>query len=324
MDKRASLLQIDDITRKEKEFDTQLIQALHEVNLTTGCYTAKDAEQLLFHYRNLSSLLTPASKMITLTYNEQYKLAIKEINHPVTEKTATQLNALDALSKINPYPMKGHKNAHNIRNLATQEADALFLDLMKQDDYSLPAQARKTHLVGTKNAFIVETQVFFNVESADKQLESPNATLWLARTGSPVYVGKGEKDDDIQTHTIENLHQIRETAKKLMGVKALDLHLMSLNTDTVLENQDRIIRHERKATENSSDAMTLIPTNVQGTFSSIVSSSSLKIGSSSWPLQKKDRVKEGVEIVLSEVSEVEKSATKKSAPQRKKAAVKKK
>lgn len=207
------------ISRAEECFNDTLVQALHWANLTEGCDTRKDAERLLFHYRNLSSLMVPARPLITLTHDVEAHVFQRETQYPVTKKTDKQIEAVAALRTIT-YPQDEFvENSHNIRSVAEQNADRLFADLIAADDRALPAQARKTHLVGIKNAYVVKNELFFDV-APDEHLHLtqalPKNTLWLARTGSPAYVGRGETPDAIRFHTKENLEQIRLTATRLM------------------------------------------------------------------------------------------------------------
>lgn len=265
---------LDNIKTREKEFDTFLIECLHEANLTTGCETPKDAEKLLFHYRNLSSLLVPARTMITLTFDKQANILQRETQYPVTTKSEEQKIAIKGLLEINPNPFREEKTGHNTRNIAAQQADRLFADLMAEDDRALPAQARKTHLVGAKNAFIVKNELIAlqdneTIEAAASRQAEKEDVLWLARTGVPVYVGKGENYELTQKHTRENLEQIRETAKAKMGQSKLSMHLMCLNTYSPLENQAKMVTHLYDATRNRLDLhddISYMPTNADGTF----------------------------------------------------------
>ena len=310
VDDKEKLKQINGL---EKEFNTLLVKALHEANLTNGCDNAKDAESLLFHYRNLSSLMEPARTMITLTYDETANVFQRETQYPVTEKTDTQKAAINQLRKIQPHPFEKEKNAHNCRNIATQEADKLFADLMQDDTRALSAQARKTHLVGAKNAFIVKNELIplGNDALPDDLANLPPVTkentLWLARSGVPVYVGKGEKSNSIQQHTRENLEQIRIAAQTRMhNPNALNIHVTCLNTYSPLENQNTMVKHLYKATRNNPskhDNISYAPTNPDGTFRAINLAPGLfpddntKPGYTP-PLQKKDRLDAVTTIML--------------------------
>lgn len=303
----------------EKQFDTDLIKHLHEANLTKGCETAEDAEKLLFHYRNLSSLLVPARTMVTITYDKEAKVLQRETQYPVTTKTDVQRQAIQELRNIHPHPFKEEKNAHNVRDIATQEADSLFVDLMERDDRALPAQARKTHLAGAKNAFIVKNELIFVGEGEDLEQASargPEAgdLLWLARSGVPVYVGKGETDERIQTHTQENLDQIRLAAIDHMRLDrdaTLHLHVTTLNTVSPFEHQATMVNHLYAATRKGTkgDDISYMPTNPDGTFRLLDIASSLHFNegesrpSGSAPLQKATRLDSVATVMLKAANE---------------------
>ncbi|GGI80375.1 hypothetical protein [Legionella impletisoli] len=298
----------------EKEFDTFLIRKLHEANLTEGCETEKDCKKLLSHYRILSSLLIPARPLITLTYDAQNKVFQRETQYPVTEKTEKQKKALQTAFDLNPYPVDTDKTAQTVQALATQKANAFFAELMTQDDRALPAQSRKIHLVGARNAFIVKNELFFGVERDHledaQQLEAfKEDTLWMARTGVPVYVGKGETAERIQEHTRENLKQIRQAALKRMPEtpEALKLHLTTLNTNMRHENQHIMIPHLYQATRDNpenEDDLSYIPVNLLGTFSWLDLAPSLAFESDEHrptgiaPLAKATRAQSAVEVML--------------------------
>ena len=315
-DQKAALERIKNL---EKEFDTSLVQALHDANLTKGVSNEKKAQKLLFHYRNLSSLMVPARTMITLTYDEQAKVLQRETQYPVTKKTPHQKKTMEELRDLNPSPLKQDKTAHTSQPLAMQEADALFVDLMKQDDRALPAQTRKSHLVGAKNAFIVKNELFFDIDNPDDVASDTQAEeediLWLARTGVPVYVGEGEDTrthlpnnymTKVQRHTRENITQIRETAQQLMGEGYLNIHITTLNTDTPLENQSTMINHlyaATRRTKSNGDDISYAPTNIDGTFRFLDVSKSIYGESKrrpwgSAPLDKKWRVETVADIML--------------------------
>lgn len=68
----------EQIKNAEKQFNTLLVRNLHDAHLAEGCETKEDAEKLLFHYRNLSSVLEPARTLITLTYDATAKVFQRE------------------------------------------------------------------------------------------------------------------------------------------------------------------------------------------------------------------------------------------------------
>ena len=272
--KKGKLAAIAEI---EKTFNTSLILKLHEANLTEGCVSAKDAEKLLLYYRNLSAVLEPARNLMTLTYDEKAKVLARETQYPITVKTRIQQTAVAELNQIQIYPLKEDMTAHTSSSLAMQEADRLFAELLAKDDRLLAAQARKTHVVGVKNAFIVKTDLIQIapdglvpevLRASSKFSVGENSTLWLGRSGSPVYLGKGEGDTRVQQHTQENIEQIRQAAMRLMDKDGLAVHVTSLNTDTRHQNQDAIIRHVYQATRHlkiKQDSVSHIPTNTYGT-----------------------------------------------------------
>jgi hypothetical protein len=260
----------------EAQFNNFLIDVLHRANLTQGCETIQDAEKLLLHYRNLSSLIDPARTLVTLTYDKDAKIIARETQYPVTEKTQAQKDVIQELKHCVPDLLKQDKTAHLTLNEASQKADSLFADLMLENDRLLPAHARKTHLVGAKNAYVVRMDLFEGEEPDNWSLENclrpnhspaPGSTLFLARSGSPVYVGPAETQKRIQDHTVENIKQIRDTAKALMGSASdIAVHITTLNTDSPLKNQSTIIKHIYKATENDQTIVSYMPTNFQGLF----------------------------------------------------------
>lgn len=118
----------------------------------------------------------------------------------------------------------------------------------------------------------------------------------------PVYVGKGETAESIQTNTVENLEQIRRTAKEHTGHNKL--HVTCLNTYSTLENQATMIDNLYQATrgQNKGDNISYMPTNPDGTFRALDISPELNMATpprSTIPLQKKDRLDEVVKVVLS-------------------------
>lgn len=309
---KSNAEKLKEITRLETDFNTALIKELHEANLTQGCDTAEQAEKLLFHYRNLSSLLeNPARTMVTLTYDKSAQVLQRETQYPVTEKTQKQHEAIHELKKIQPYPFRDEKNAHNSKNTAFQEADALFVDLMDKDTTALSAQARKTHPVGAKNGFIVKNELIPITEEAlqEADLHTIHAdqenTLWLARMGVPVYVGSGESSEAIEGHTIENLEQMRMAAAQRMNSVPPKLHVTCLNTYSPLENQTTMINHLYQATrqQENGDDITYAPTNPDGTFRALDVAPNLhfaegQVPVGTLPLQKADRLDQVTQVVL--------------------------
>jgi hypothetical protein len=263
---------LDYINSEELTFNNFLLNELCEANLTSGIYTQEDGEKLLSHYRNLSSLLVPARTMVTVTYDADAKVLHRETQYPVTIKTLKQKAELDNLKAVTPYPIGDEKTAHTTLKKALQQADSFFAEEIVADDTALPAQTRKTHLVGAKNAFVVKNELFFGVEqeSINAQVNAtPENTLWLGRTGSPAYIGKGETSSRVLEHTKEALEQIRLTAESLMpravDAPRLQLHMTILNTDSPLEHQSTIVDNIQDAMKDTDNAWSYAPTNWDGT-----------------------------------------------------------
>lgn len=294
------------IEQAERQFNTHLLSYMHRARLTEGCVSSKDAERLLFHYRILSSVLTPARPMITLTYDKTAKVLQRETQFPVTKKTEVQKKT-SSLSE-NKKPQKSSVPAF-------KEADRLFAPLIVSDDRALPAQARKSQILGAKNAFIVKTELM-SVDDAS-QLTDPVAidslqanakedVLWFARMGSPVFVGSEASYDSVQQHTRHNLAQIRLAATERMGEVPERLHVMTLNTDSLVDSQSVIVTHVRAATrlnDTSKDDMSYLPINLEGTFRATDIATKWQWPGAlqaqhAVPMQKKQRLDYGVDIFL--------------------------
>jgi len=280
----------------EAQFNTYLLEKLHEANLTKGCTTAQDGEKLLEHFRNLSSLLVPARTLVTITYDDKNFALNRETQYPVTELTDSQI---EEIKKLRVPKFSGVENtAHNPSNLASMEADSLFVDLMLKGDRAMPAQTRKSHVVLAKNAFIVKNEVAFGVGN-----KPSDPTIWLARSGSPVYVGKGKSEEFIQHHTQEILEQIRLCAKKHMGKSKLSLHVASLVTDISVQNEHRIVSHIRDATraKKGGDDYSYMPLNLIGTLSPLSIADRVKSKPSGiTPLEKASRLDSAVSVIVKE------------------------
>ncbi len=281
-DASASDVTTERLHELETIFNTGLIEQLHEANLTEGCFDAQSAEALLFYYRALSSVLDPAMPLITLTYDKESGMLQREAQYPVTAKTQVQKEAILKLKKVEAHPKT--ESAHTAHNIAKQRADACFADSLADDERMLSAQARKTHLVGVKNAFIVSSETEFNIhtfgendckyfrENPLETLDDP-APLWLVRTASPVFVGSGEGAATRNLHTRENLQQIYDTGHaytvdKEEALSKQGIHLTVLNTDSKHEKQDVILsslRDEISNNPHSPHEMSNVPTNDLGT-----------------------------------------------------------
>ncbi|MGQ3890375.1 hypothetical protein [Legionella sp. CNM-4043-24] len=322
------------IRRIETDFNQMLVQALHQANLTEGCETKKDVEKLLFHYRNLSSLMVPARPMITLTYDSETRVLQRETQYPVTLKTKKQVETARALREVvRPYE-HADKNSHTVRSVAEQQADSFFAHLIAAEDRALPAQARKTHLVGIKNAFIVKNELYFDRDDASGLNGPADRTLWLARTGSPAYVGPGESMETIRDQALENLEQIRMTATRLMPMpetarhaipddsdedsilpacssidymqpSRLKLHITCLNTNTSLQHQSTIVKSiEHAVSSVVGDEMSNLPTNAHGLTKPVEISDALyldhdrKKPKGRAPLLKAERLDDVAQVIL--------------------------
>jgi len=268
--KREAILDI------ENEFNLILIDALTAAGLNIDCKERAEQEKLLFHYRNLSSLMLPARPMITLSWDEEAGVLQRDTQYPVTVKAPMHVAGVHSLKRISD---------RRVRSLASQHADVVFAELITANDRALPAQARKTIMVGgIYNGYLVESALF--PKRPDQYIEGEDAqdvnTLWLARTGSPAYVGKGENSETVNRYALANLQQIRNTASHYMqplvrldkdaSASALSdlppplhMHITCLNTNTVLQDQDIIVKSIRRAVSQvPGDHMSYLPTNAHG------------------------------------------------------------
>lgn len=229
----------------EEKFNSDLLKGLYDAGLTQGCYDKKAGENLLQYYRNLSSLLVPARNQVTLSYYPRPKVLTRITQVPITKKTEEQQQATDELyTSINTNPLSDEINSHTIQNHACQQANLLYKNLLQDDLRALPAQARKTHLVGAKNAYIV-TEEFIPLDDeslleTEEQLlnlkATPENTLTFVRTASPVYVGKGETNERILQTCSQNLEQI------LKATEYDRIHVTCLNTDGIIKEDRAIVR----------------------------------------------------------------------------------
>lgn len=262
------------INELEEAFNSTLLKNLHNANLTQGCETKKDAEDLLNYYRNMSSLLDPARPMITKSYDTVAGVLQIETQFPITKKTPEQKEFMEKMRKIQPYPLEEERNSHNVRKVAFQEVDSLFLDLMQEDNRLLAAQTRKTHEAGVKNAYIVKNELYKVgkaqvkkfVPTEEQQKEAK--PLWFARTGSPVYLGKGGLEKSILENTNENLKQIRQAMHDRVSEDIDDphLHITSLLTNIPLDGQDKVLSYLDKATKKDIYlSLSNVPANLIGT-----------------------------------------------------------
>jgi hypothetical protein len=276
----------------EETFDTALIQALHDADMTQGCYTKDDAKALLTHYQNLSSLIDDARPLVTITKDWQTQIYHRETQYPVTEKTEAQRKAIEA----------HYVDATD--NTAIQMADFLFKDRLVSHKTLLPAQTRKTHLEGVKNAYVCKNEVFQKTYAHNKkdEQEMVMATHWSARAASLVYLGDHATDAEVLLHTKENITQLNSAIAKRRGDNTYNqLHISCLNTNSSIENQDKIVSTLREATTDSTSAsMSYIPTNTLGLLDSVALSSKIPNTSiiNSRDKSKRDRVMKATAVGL--------------------------
>lgn len=288
----------------EKAFDDDLIEVLHQAGLTDGVVDIKGAKKLLGRYRLLSSLIDPALTLITATYDKNLRILQREVQRPITEKTTSQVEAIESLNELNAHPIPEEKNAHNSSKLAMQKADKIFASLLAKDDRMLGAQSRKTHAVsGARNAYIVnlETEIGVDAPSAEMDYTQPlqdDEPLSLVRMGVPVYIGKGEQQKDIDTYTMQIMNQVRIAANKNQK-----LHFTVLNTNMAHGSQDKMIAGMGRAIKQGivPDAMSVVPVNDIGTASLPELSPDLEHESSikqRKPGKKIDRLDDAVSVIL--------------------------
>lgn len=299
----------DEILQLETAFNTDLLRTLHEAGLAIGIETKEDAEALLFHYRNLSSVLDDTRKLVTLSYDEQNHILHRQISHPVTKKTEQQHEEMKAsLQSVIPYPLIDEKNAQTCQKVAFQMANQLFYDRLDNDHTMLPAQARKTHAIGAKNAFIEEVQLIHIDDEASleeyqntpfREVNTTKKTLILGRIASPAYLGKGETSENISNNAAENIQQVLDKARDITGDNGMRYHFISLNTDSSQEKQSTIIHHLKEAVKEPNQ-LSIIPVNAIGTFSNPIISHEILLENAAHrqPLQRASRVEIATEVAL--------------------------
>lgn len=273
-----------DLRQLEMNFNQALMNALNDAGLGLGVETKKEAEALLSHYRNLSALLQPTPVMVTISFDHSANVLHREINRPITQKTDTQKQQIRQLRQR---PVL----------TAIDQASQIFTDFECDDERMLPAQARKTHPIGVKNAFLVTTELFFiqvgqNVKDID--FERPYASLTLARLASPVYLGSGPHQKTRVQDTLENLQQILWNAQGKQR-----LHLTVLNTDTPINKEHTIVATMQQAAQRGGYGFSYTPANLEGTLRRI--SIAPLLGLSLWgtaPLQKRQRLDTISQVIL--------------------------
>lgn len=145
----------------EQAFNLKLVETLRQANLLTGIDTQKKAEKLLFHCKNLYSVLRPARTVVTVTKAQRQNgepIYLKTVNRPITKKTPQQRQALESLRVVGRAEDRDGKTLHRSMPIAMQEISALFYPKLLDDRTMLPAQARKFIAHTVKNGWdVVET-----------------------------------------------------------------------------------------------------------------------------------------------------------------------
>ncbi len=216
----------------QKEFNTQLIQVLHEMQLDTGITNSRGFKKLLGHYRDLAALLEPAKTMTTITKHQlgEVEITQTETSVPITKKTAEQKQQINVMKKVIPRQPEIYNDYHSSKKVAFQQANQAFCELLKMDDRRLPAQARYMIAPTLKNAYVVTNKVAF--KNGDDETATHCTNL---RCASPVYIGGDDNVDKIKKYAHENLVQLQAAA----GEKSL--HIAILMTKTILNHQDFMI-----------------------------------------------------------------------------------
>lgn len=253
----------------EKNLNTDLCLLLDEAGLTPGVKSVQDYADLLIQYRYLAGIIDPTPAVVTKmpvitkqVNGESSKVTMIDTALPITQKTPQQGIALqDALS-----PLKPERNFFSALKPAIQLAYSAFKSLLLRDDRSLPAQTRKTIAPGVKNGFFVRNQIKF--EKGDK---TEIVNDWSVRSGSLVYLGKGEEPESVQKHANENIQQVRLNLfnfqkYRYRGLEEFqNIHFTVLNTYSPLEDQHLIVSHTQQAAEAQKAESSYMPTNWDGT-----------------------------------------------------------
>jgi hypothetical protein len=228
----------------QKQFNSQLIQVLHEMQLDTGIDDSQGFKKLLGHYRNLAALLDPAKTMKTITQHTlgDVEITQTEISAPITQKTAEQKQQIDVMKKIIPRQPEIYNDFHSSKKVAFQLANQAFCELLKMDDRRLPAQSRLAIAPTLKNAYLVTNQCEF--KRGDNITSMHCTTL---RCASLVYVGGDDSKDKLKKYAHENLIQLQTAAAEK------NLHITILLTNSMLNHQDLIIRTTTNALESIND-----------------------------------------------------------------------
>jgi hypothetical protein len=247
-----------DLKKSQQDFNTHLITVLHETGLDAGIKKSKSFAKLLGHYRDLAALIDPAKSMVTILSHQigDTVIIIREIAHPITKKTTGQRMQLGVLQEIHEKLPDRYRDFHSAKKLAFQQANQAFHDLLIQDDRRLPAQSRKTIGPTIKNGYLAVTELEF-IRPEGTEI----ARTVSLRCGSIAYIGDDDHEHRLDSYAQENFEQLKKTANTQL------LHLTLLLTDTVINDQDVMI----KITKDAADKLhgvhySNVPTNLHGTL----------------------------------------------------------
>lgn len=183
------------LKQRHKAFNSELITILHMAGLDQGAALGTDPDkfynQLLMHYRNLATTLTPAAAVRTSTQIEGEKFT--QTIDPITDKTEPQKNALAVLDTL----ALTNNNFHHSQPLAFQLANKAFKEKLEHENTQLGAQMRFRMPHGVKHAFI-------------ETIEYKNEKKVAVRCASTAAVAEGMTDDERQEVTTENLRQVKQ------------------------------------------------------------------------------------------------------------------
>ncbi len=276
------------LDKMETNFNTdQLCHQLMQTNLSEGCSTAKDFEKLLFHYRNLSSVLDTAKSLVTVTYDAINNVLQRRTEDPVTIKLKKQQEQIrNEMTEVTIFPSEEQKTFHTIQKKAEQIANYCFAPLIEHNTRLLGSQNRKKFLRTLRNTWLTTVEVIFLNESQTiynllHLKAEPKHTWRFMRSGTLTYIGEGESYDRVREATRDNVEQARAFAfnrlkeEKVLScdtnIEEMGIHFLSLVTDGISlidKNRQKVMAdHTRSVTEedkNSKDCFTLVSTNAEG------------------------------------------------------------
>lgn len=206
------------------------------MNLDRGVANVSGYKKLLLHYRQLSSLLDEAPSIETRA-DIDGKIVTKT-SHPITQKTDRQKDML-MQQAIVELDRENHGNGYHTKsNVAIQEANRVFLELMCDDTRRLSEQTRKTHLPTVKNGYI-------------ETVDIDGSTLTYVCAGTIAYVESHASSDERIAAGKENIRQILMAASQHSELKdSTDLHFQILNTRLLgIEKQDIMVDVTKGATQ---------------------------------------------------------------------------